>query len=325
MAQFRVMTWNVENLFDVGDDDGPKTQTQFAAKIESLRAVIDAQRPHVLTLQEVGSESALTKLQAALEHKLAHRAVAEPDERGIRVAIISRRVLHDPVEIRPFPSGLLPVQVGDDPPGSDGPRMMNQMGRAALQVTVRANNRDVHIITAHLKSKLLTFPDGRFTPHNEDERARYASYALYRRASEATTLRSHLDALLAGGGREMAVVLTGDMNDEVDAATTLILNGPPGSEIGSVGFDQPDLGDGDRMWNTASLIPEALRFSRLYRGRMELIDHIFVSNFLVTGTRVLEVTTVTAAAGMPSIEDDPNARQGKPGSDHAAVIATFDF
>ena len=165
MSQFRLMTWNVENLFDVGDDDGPKTQAQFAAKIESLRAVIDAQRPHVLTLQEVGSESALAKLQAALEHKLPHRAVAEPDERGIRVAIISRRVLHDPAEIRPFPSGLLPVQVGDDPPGSDGPRMMNQMGRGALQVTVRANNRDVHIITAHLKSKLLTFPDGRFTPH----------------------------------------------------------------------------------------------------------------------------------------------------------------
>jgi len=82
MSQFRLMTWNVENLFDVGDDDGPKTQAQFAAKIESLRAVIDAQRPHVLTLQEVGSESALAKLQAALEHKLPHRAVAEPDERG---------------------------------------------------------------------------------------------------------------------------------------------------------------------------------------------------------------------------------------------------
>lgn len=169
-----------------------RQQAQFAAKLESLRAVIDAQQPHVLALQEVGSESALGKLQAALEHKLPHRAVAEPDERGIRVAIISRRVLHDPVEIRPFPAGLLPVQVGDDPPGPDGPRMMNQMGR-------------------------------------------------------------------------------------------------------------------------------------LYRGRMELIGHIFVSNFLVTGTGVTDVTTVNAAAGMPSIEDDPNARHGKPSSDHAAVVATFDF
>jgi hypothetical protein len=51
---------------------------------------------------------------------------------GIRVAFISRRVLHDPIQIRPFPVGLLPVQVGDDPPGPDGPRLMNQMGRGAL-------------------------------------------------------------------------------------------------------------------------------------------------------------------------------------------------
>jgi hypothetical protein len=79
------------------------------------------------------------------------------------VAFISRRVLHDPIQIRPFPVGLLPVQVGDDPPGPDGPRLMNQMGRGALQVTVRANNRDVHLVRAHLKSKLLTFPGG-FTP-----------------------------------------------------------------------------------------------------------------------------------------------------------------
>jgi endonuclease/exonuclease/phosphatase family metal-dependent hydrolase len=199
------------------------------------------------------------------------------------------------------------------------------MGRPALQVTVRASNRDVHVISAHLKSKLLTFPGGRFAPEDEDQRARFAAYALYRRSSEVTTLRVHLDSLLAGQGRDRAVVLAGDMNDEVSAATTLILNGPPGSEIGSSGFDQPDAGDGDRMWNLAPLIPEERRFSRLYRGRMELIDHIFASNFLVMGTRTTDVTTVVAEPGMPSIEDDPTVRQGEPGSDHAAVVATFDF
>ena len=324
MSQFRVMRWNVENLFDVGDEDGPDTQAELKAKIESLRSVIDEQKPHVLGLQEIGSEAALGRLQAALKTPMPYRAVAAPDERGIRVAFLSRRVLHDPIQIRPFPGGLLPVQVGDDPPGPDGPRTMNLMGRAALQVTVRANGRDVHLVNTHLKSKLLTFPGG-FSPADEDQRARFAAYALYRRASEATTLRTHLDALLAGQGQTRPVILLGDMNDEPDAATTLILNGPPGSEIGSVGFDQPDQGDGDRMWNTAQLIEETKRFSRLYRGRMELIDHIFVSHFLVTGTRTVEVTTVTAPQGMPSIEDDPNARIGKPGSDHAALVATFDF
>jgi hypothetical protein len=58
---------------------------------------------------------------------------------------------------------------------------------------------------------------------------------------------------------------------------------------------------------------------------MELIDHIFVSHFLVTGTHTADVTTVVAEPGMPSITDDPNERVGEPGSDHAAVIATFDF
>jgi endonuclease/exonuclease/phosphatase family metal-dependent hydrolase len=200
---------------------------------------------------------------------------------------------------------------------------MNLMGRAALQVTVRANRRDVQLITAHLKSKLLTFPGG-FSPTDEDQRARFAAYALYRRASEATTVGTHLDKLLAGQGQTRSVVLMGDMNDEPDAATTLILNGP-GSEIGSVGFDQPDQGDGDRMWNTAELIPEASRFTRPYRGRMELIDHIFVSHFLITDTRTTDVETVVAAPGMPSIDDNPNARIGEPGSDHAAVVASFDF
>jgi endonuclease/exonuclease/phosphatase family metal-dependent hydrolase len=325
VGEFRVMTWNVENLFDVGDEDGPETEGQLAEKLQSLKAVIDDQAPHVVALQEIGSEGALARLQSALDVPMPHREVAEPDERGIRVAFISTRVLHDRTEIRPFPAGLLPVQVGDDPEGADGPPLMNQMGRGALRVTVRANNRDVHLLTAHLKSKLLTFPGGSFTPADEDQRARFAAYGLYRRASEATTLRAHLDGLLAGTGRDLPVILMGDLNDEVNAGTTLILNGPPGSEIGSDGFEQPDLSDGDRMWNLAPLIPEERRFSRLYRGRMELIDHIFVSHFLVSGTRTTDATTVVAPPGMPSIEDNPNARQGAPGSDHAAVVAAFDF
>jgi predicted extracellular nuclease len=324
VARFRVMSWNVENLFEVGADDGPETEAELAAKIESLRAVIDAQRPDVLGLQEIGSESVLERLQAALTQPLPHHAIAAPDERGIRVAFISRLDLLDPTQIRPLPAELLPIQVGDDPPGPDRPRTMAQMGRAALRVTVRVAERDVFVVNTHMKSKLLTFPGG-FTPVDEDQRARFGAYALYRRASEATTIRTHLDALLAGGGRDIPVILLGDMNDEPDAATTLILNGPPGSEIGSEGFGRPDRGDGDRMWNTANLIPQPRRFTRLYRGRKELLDHIFVSHFLVSGIRIVEVTTVTAETGMPSIEDNPDARIGEPGSDHAAVVATLEI
>jgi hypothetical protein len=149
--------------------------------------------------------------------------------------------------------------------------------------------------------------------------------ALYRRAAEATTLRTHLDGLLHGHGRDTAAVLAGDMNDEVSAATTQILNGPPGSAIGTVGFGRPDEGDGDRMWNLAPLISPEQRFTRKYRGRPELVDHIFITHFLASGDRTTEVTTRMAEGVLPSIEDNPNTRRGKPGSDHAAVIAAFNL
>src|SRR6476646_5250892 len=106
------------------------------------------------------------------------------------------------------------------------------MGRPALHVRVRLGGVDIEIITAHFKSKLLTFPGGRFSPHDEAERGRFAAYALYRRSAEATTVRAAATDLLTGHPQR-AVVVLGDLNDEVEAAATQIVNGPPGSEIGT--------------------------------------------------------------------------------------------
>jgi hypothetical protein len=52
------------------------------------------------------------------------------------------------------------------------------MARGAVAVSVEGDSgRTVRLIGTHLKSKLLTFPGGRFNPRDEDERARYAAYA----------------------------------------------------------------------------------------------------------------------------------------------------
>ena len=144
------------------------------------------------------------------------------------------------------------------------------MGRPALHVRVRIQDTDIDLIAAHFKSKLLTFPNGRFSPLDEGERARFGAYALYRRAAEAVTVRAAATALLTSDDNASVMVL-GDLNDEVEAATTQILNGPTGSEIGTGGFDQPDHGDRQRLWNLAPRIPADQRFSRIYRGRKELI------------------------------------------------------
>lgn len=319
------MTWNVQNLFEAGTDAGPDTAIAFNAKIASLAAVIDQARPHIVALQELGPQGALDALQQSLQHPMRYSAIGVPDGRGIRVGFLSQRVIRDPTNIALFPPDLLPVQASDDPPGPIGPTLLNQIARPALQVTVRANNTDVTVISCHLKSKLLSFPTGNtFVPADENQRARYGAYALYRRSSEAATLRTHVTSII-GDGVTRPVVLAGDMNDEVDAATTQILNGPPGSEIGTLGFDRPDNGDTTRLFNLAPRIPEADRYSRIYRGRRELIDHIFASHLLATNGHTVSVNTYTAQPSLPSIDDDPTNTHGPPGSDHAAIMATFNW
>jgi hypothetical protein len=44
------------------------------------------------------------------------------------------------------------------------------------------------------------------------------------------------------------VLVCGDLNDTPQAATTQVLLGPPGSQLGTGGFNQPDWGDGNRLW-----------------------------------------------------------------------------
>jgi endonuclease/exonuclease/phosphatase family metal-dependent hydrolase len=310
-----VATWNLENLFAPGAGDaGPTTRTAYDAKLAALAATITALAPDVLAVQEVGPAPAVDDLARAIGGTW-HVHVAAPDGRGIRVGLMSRSPVRDVEQVVAFPAGLGPVQVDDDG------RTLTALGRPALTGVVTVDGRDVHVVSVHLKSKLLTFPGGRFSPRDEGERARFAVYALHRRAAEAAGVRAEATSLLgAATDREVpAVVVCGDLNDDGQAATTQLLLGPPGSEIGTAGFNRPDAGDAQRLWNLDALIPEADRYSRIYRGRRELIDHILVSAPLVG---VVGAVGAGPGAG-PSITDDPDARRNEPGSDHRPVHAEF--
>jgi endonuclease/exonuclease/phosphatase family metal-dependent hydrolase len=314
---FKVMTWNVENLFRPGAPSGPSSQAIYDAKLEGLASTINEQAPDALALQEIGDPAALGDLVAHLTGTWHRRVSAHPDQRHIRVAWLARRAIGESHDILAFPAHLQPVQV------DDGGTTLGVMGRGGLAITVESDSgAPVRLVTTHLKSKLLTFPGGRFQPHDEDERARFAAYALYRRAAEAATLRAWVTAALGGMGETRPLILTGDLNDTEQAATTQLLLGPPGSEIGTPGFDQPDRGDHQRLWNLAPRMPAGKNFSRINQGRKELIDHILVSAALVKPLASITVEAVVREP-LPSITTDPNARLDKPSSDHAPVVATF--
>jgi endonuclease/exonuclease/phosphatase family metal-dependent hydrolase len=330
MTAFKVMTWNLENLFRSGGEAGPENQTEYTQKLNSLASAILELDPDVLAAQEVGDPDAFSDLAEQLEGRYLHSQLSNyPDGRGIRVGFLSKLPIEESEDIVEFPQAGLPSV-----PGIERGNLITvtRPSRGALRILVKPKpNFPVHLITAHWKSKLLTFstPSGgsRFTTTDENERARVAGMALLLRTAEAVALRVKTTEILKRQPNEALIVL-GDLNDVTDAATTQILQGPPGSEIGTGGFDRPDQGDPARLFNLAPLIPAERRFSRIFKGNGELIDHIFASVELLPGSsRRLPVVDshVDIADSVRSIGDNPNARRGEPGSDHAPVTASFEL
>ena len=77
------------------------------------------------------------------------------------------------------------------------------------------------------------------------------------------------------------------------------------------------------MFNVAPLLPAGQRHTRIYKGRFELIDHIFGSHRLVNPDNLPAAGTVCSPDPLPSMGDQPHRRRNEPGSDHAALYATF--
>jgi endonuclease/exonuclease/phosphatase family metal-dependent hydrolase len=334
MVSFKVMTWNVENLFQPKE---PDKQDAYERKLKSLAQIILELEPDVLALQEVGSPAALADLVAFLGDRYPHSALSNfSDSRGIGVGFLSKLAISNPIDITQFPTAGLPSVPGTDHKGD--PEVVTTLSRGALQIQVTPKSgKTIHLLNTHLKSKLLSFPSqigkSRFVPRDENERARVAGFALLKRTAEAIALRIQANQLLEGNSRE-ALILLGDLNDGPDAATTQILYGPGGSQPSTKpvnpGFDRKDKNDDTRLFNITGLIPEERRYSRIYQGNSELIDHILVSKELLPGEppQKPQVDAFHADKPLPSITDNPSDRSAQKNefpSDHAPIVATFTF
>src|SRR5438094_2237422 len=127
---FKVMTWNLENLFKPGEAGGPTSDDVYQAKLQGLAATINGENPDVVSVQEVGDPDALDDLIALLNGSWHQQLSTHPDQRHIRVAWLSQRPISGSEEVIAFPDELRPVQVDDD--GTT----LGLMGRGALAIAV---------------------------------------------------------------------------------------------------------------------------------------------------------------------------------------------
>jgi predicted extracellular nuclease len=336
---FKIMSWNVENFFPVGAPSGPKTQAEYDQKLETLRRVIADADPDVVALQEVGDAGGGPGPLADLSNALGAgaysiHASSNPDGRGIRVAVLAKTALAATTEPEIV---ALPAEPPLPFSNIEGEPLV-RLGRGAVHVRLQADGKVLHVVTAHLKSKLLEFPGGKFDTKDENLRSRVAAAALARRCAEATAIRMVVSGLRQAVPNE-GVIVVGDLNDEPSAATTQMLYGKGGSQPDVTGraFDMADAGDAQRLFNLATFIPLERRYSRIFEGHRELIDHILVSLNLVpqldpkTKRHPVSVDSLVDygaggfAGDLPSITAQPTERQGKPASDHAPIVAQFDM
>lgn len=325
-VNFKVMTWNVENLFPAGSEFGPTTQEIYDRKQAHLAQRITDIDPDVIALQEIGSPQTFADLQAGLGGNYPHASLStKPDGRGIRVGFLSRLPLSNVESISTFPNGALSVKpkvVGGSAGDPENTRL-SSMGRGALKVTATlSNGTTINLITTHMKSKLITYPPGpngepRFSPRDEDERARFTGLALIKRTAEAIALRAEANRFTVGN--QPACILLGDLNDDPEALTTEILLGPPGGQISP--SQNPTQSNDARLHNLAHHIPGQRRFSRRTGGREELIDHILVSHELVFKRREVD----SFVEDISSVGPNPEVRRNAVVPDHAPVFARFEF
>lgn len=197
VVPFRLLSWNVENFFDSRNDpdkfDEVPNGVAVNTKLNNLAAVIRAENPDFIALQEVEN---LPLLQRLVDEGLAgmgyeHVGLMDGfDGRGIDVGFISR-----------FPITNVVSQIGNSFIGPTGESQF--FTRDALEVFVDANGIDVLIMISHFISQLC-------------DSATECAEKDARREGEGIQAR---DLLGRRANTREHVVFVGDVNDTPDSPT----------------------------------------------------------------------------------------------------------
>ncbi len=315
-----VASFNAWNFFDAQDDneksDEVLTQTEFEhLSAKRAAAICDANGlnlPLIIGLQEVENDIVLQKLTSDIESACGvtynYHTLAGPDDRSIEVSFLTRadRVNVISVNDRQGCSSTdwgVDYETSDHPPdvtceGSTPYYLHNRVPlHLEAQITLDGSAQTVHVINNHFKSKL-------------GSSACSASDCTDWRVEEAQHVDSLVDGILASDPGAYIVVM-GDLND--------YYHSDPLDQL------DPTYGVLTNVWSDLSSTSTGqgtiTRYSYLYNGISQTLDHTLVSDALNDLPRVVSPRHVNA--------DWPGSHTGDSSmfrsSDHDPLLVAFDF
>jgi Ca2+-binding RTX toxin-like protein len=310
--QLAIATYNVLNLdirADDGDDDvGSGRLANIARDIG-----INLSAPDIVVLQEIqddsgaindGTTSALLTLQALADSIF--------DQTGIRYSVFDNPFVEDG-QTGGQPGGNIRVAFlyRDDRVDLDEASVFTitdpangelaaafQGSRAPLGANFTFNGETVTVIGNHFTSKI-----GSNTTFSANQPPLNA--AELTRAAQAAALNDYVDGLLAVNP-DALVAVAGDFNEFQFEEPLRVLTG-------ELEFDGATItGTGERvLQNLTFLLAEEERFTALFEGNAQAIDHILASRALAQNAQIDIVHTNTVV--------------GNPNADHDPVLAIFNI
>lgn len=290
-ATLMVATCNVLNLALPGrpfyHNQPPYNPRDYDAKVQWLGERFKTLNADVLAVQEVWDEAALADAVASSGLRYDFVAVpgAEngPGQSGAqgtpRVGLVTRLKVLSVASLADFP-----VAAVVDVPGL-GPH--TRFERPPLLVTLQMNHgQELHVITAHLKSKRPKFlqdSDGKVAEDTDDPTVQAVASlrSLLMRAGEALALRLKVVELLHR--TRSPLVLMGDLNDSPHSVTTQLI-----AATSQVAYDRS--ARDTALYSAWDVQGEAamrrdVAYSHIHQGYPEVLDQILVSEEFVAASR----------------------------------------
>ena len=325
---FRIATFNVENLDDKADERNPP----LAERIPILRRELERLDADVLCLQEVHGQELpghsadspkreLSALRALIEgtqyasYSIASTKTADGvpyNERNL--VVLSRLPIRREDQYRNDRIDELQYRrvTAVDPPDEEAKAV--RWERPIQYVQIALADETLHVLNLHLKSRLASSIPGQKERWEWKSAAGWAEgYFLssIKRVGQALETRLLIDELF-DADRNAKIVVCGDFNAEPGEV-------PVEAILGRVeNTNNPTLRQ--RVLVPCSKgIPTSVRYSHLHHGHGNLLDHMVVSQSLLSHLH-------TARINNEKLHDEslPFAFDTKyPESDHAAFVAEF--